>query len=256
MQRRPPSRILAAVAAVFILALGVVVAAILTMPAQPRASAWLLTLLLGGILLASRLFPVHLASKTYHTVTTAPLFVAALVLPVQVAMGLVALAMLIPIVRRREPWFQSVFNASQYVIQVAAVAALYRLVMGSSRQGGTPTGRLFIAMAVAALAMYLINIFLVHGIVSVQKRSWSLAALWRLMALGLVEESTLFLLGALAVIVAEPAPLAVLLPLAALVLVHRELVQARLTAEATSAPATPEPTPTYTGGLQQSWLGG
>jgi hypothetical protein len=113
------------------------------------------------------------------------------------------------------------------MLLVAAGAAVFRALTGSPTLTGQITDRRLLAIALAGMAMYVANKLLVFAIVSVQHRRLDPGALRQLVQVNAAEEAVLLLLGVLATMAAAPSPWLAVLPLAATLLVLRELVSIR-----------------------------
>ncbi|HLZ68701.1 MAG TPA: hypothetical protein VKV26_02210 [Dehalococcoidia bacterium] len=230
-----PRRVYVAVAIVAVAAVVAFGIAVAVSPWQPRLVTWLMAGEIGVAVVASLLVPVPLATRTLHYVNTTAFLLAAVLLPAPLAMVEAALAWIITDQVRRAgwraarqiPWIETVFNAAQVALRVAAGAIVFRSVSGVPLVDGTLTDRMLLAVVAAGVAMYLTNQVLVQGIVSVQSGRWRLGALLRLVRVDLVQEGSLLLLGVLGAIIAGRAPLAIAVPLACTIVIHRELSRSR-----------------------------
>lgn len=219
-------RLLVAVWLTLLAALVVFLAQLAAGFTRPNGTTLLLAGEFAAALLIAQLFPIHLVAKSRQTVTTTSLFVATLLLPAPLVM---AAAVLLQVVadRRRFRWFQTAFNAAQFVLVVAAGAGVFRLLAGSAVLHGEVTNRLLPIVALTGLAMYATNKLLVSAIIAVQQGAWRISDLRRQVAVTIAEEAVLLLLGVLAAVVAGPSPALTVLPLAGTLLVQRELIAAR-----------------------------
>jgi hypothetical protein len=231
---KPPRRLLVAVWLTILAALLVFVAEFAAGFSRSTGTTLLLAGEFAVALLFAQLLPIHLAPRTRQTVTTTSLFVATLLLPVPLVM-IGAVALQVAADRRRVRWFQTAFNAAQFVLVVAAGAGLFRLLAGTAALHGQVTNRLLPIVVLTGLTMYATNKLLVSAIVAVQQGAWRFAALRRQISVTLVEEAVLLLLGVLAAVVAGPSPALTMLPLAGTLLVQRELVAARRRQDATES---------------------
>jgi hypothetical protein len=230
-----PRRVYVAVSLVVCAALVAFAAAVAFSPWQPRLVTWLMAGEIAVAVGASLLAPVALANRTLHYVNTTAFLLATVLLPLPLAMAEVALGWIATdqfqrvdwTESRRVPWLQTAFNAAQAVLRVGAGALVFRAVSGAALVTGTVNDRVLLAVVAAGAAMYITNQLLLHGIVSVQSSHWRLAGLARLVRVNALQDGSLILLGVLGAIIAGRAPLAIAVPLAFTVVIHRELSQAR-----------------------------
>lgn len=230
-----PRRVYVAVWIVVGAAIAAFGAAIAAGPWQPRLVTWLMAGEIAVAVGASMLAPVPLANRTLHYVNTTAFLLAAVLLPTPLAMAEVALAWIVTdqfqrvdwTESRRIPRSQTAFNAAQVALRVGAGTLAFRAVSGRALLSGTANDRVLLAVVAAGAAMYATNQVLVHGIVSVQSGRWRLASLMRLVRVDAMQDGSLYLLGVLGAIIAGRAPLAIAVPLAFTVVIHRELSRAR-----------------------------
>ncbi|HZQ37373.1 MAG TPA: hypothetical protein VFD32_15690 [Dehalococcoidia bacterium] len=233
-----PRRVYIAVLIVVCAACGAFAVAVAVSPWQPRLVTWLMAGEIAVAVGVSLLVPVPLANRTLHYVNTTAFLLATVLLPAPLAMAEVALAWIVTdqlqrvdwTESRRVPWLQTAFNAAQAALRVGAGALVFRAVSGTALVSGTLNDRVLLAVVAAGAAMYVINQVLLHGIVSVQSGQWRLAGLVRLVRVNAVQDGSLILLGVLGAIIAGRAPLAIAVPLAFTVVIHREMARARGTA--------------------------
>jgi hypothetical protein len=232
---RPPLRVLLAVAAVAAVALAAFLAAWRWDSAAMTPVRWVVAAELVIAVTAARLVPVPLTRRILHTVNTTAYLLAAVLLPLPVVMvGVAAVCVSTDVARRlsgadqgRMPWYGTTFNAGQHVLRVAAGGAVFSAVSGAQLLSGRISDRALFGVVLAGLAVYAVNIVLLHAIVCVQEARWQLGALRRLVRVNLPQEGSLLLLGILGAIIAGPAPLLVALPLLATIIIYRELALQR-----------------------------
>ncbi|HZU75870.1 MAG TPA: hypothetical protein VFA70_03845, partial [Dehalococcoidia bacterium] len=217
-----PSRVLFAVAAVAAVAAAVFTASVCLVPAQLSARTLLLAALCGALVLLARRFPIHITEKTKTSVATAPLFAAALLLPLPVALAITSFASAGAEAWRRSRWFQAVFNIGSGALQVAAGGAALALMGGGARASLQPSG--WLPGAVAGAAVFDgAGALLVELMVSVQLQRLVLRQFWQRVWLSLPQEALLLLLGLLLALAALHAPWALPLLVAPVALVYRSL---------------------------------
>ncbi|MHB8576944.1 MAG: HD-GYP domain-containing protein [Dehalococcoidia bacterium] len=230
MLRRPPRRILLALASLTVLALAGTSVACALVP--PRLDARLLVVAaqLVGLLYLARRYPVQLAPQTKTSVGTAPLYAAALLLPVSLAMLLTALTVtaaglvqVSPRSGKRPPWFQVLFNAASTLLTVGASATVFILVSGTSRFTDVALGRWMLAAPLAAVTLYTGNMALVDVMVGLQLGRRPFFEFWRRWRFTLPQECALLLLGVLVATVATRQPLALGLMAVPCYVVYRSL---------------------------------
>jgi|SRR5579884_1505406 hypothetical protein len=198
-------------------------------------TSWLVAAELTVALAIGRLAPVSLAKRTLHMVGTTGFLLAALLLPLPVAMiGVVVICLATDLTRRtvgadggRLRWYDTTYNSAQYVLRIGAGALVFRAISGTELLSGRMTDRGLAAVVLAGAAMYLTNIALVYAIVSIGTGRWQYAALLRLVRINLPQEGSLLLLGVLGAMIAGPAPLLIALPLLATIIIYRELALQR-----------------------------
>lgn len=180
-------------------------------------------LLLFGVLLAfaaaAQLWVVHLSTKVKFTATEVATFAAALTLGPLPAMLVGAGSALIPTPGTgRGPWFQMVFNVSVYALAVGGAAAAFQ----GLAQGQTVIDAPLAAVA-AAFVHYLVSGVLVDLAVSLQLRRAPLRSLWLVRRRDVAQTGALYLLGALAALLAARDPLLVALFFLPMLLIVRSL---------------------------------
>lgn len=213
---RPAIRAYIALVAIAALAAIVAAAALTDLPAGRE-------LLLFGIFLtfasAARLWVVHLSTKMKFTAEDVVTFAAALTLGPLSAMLVGGLSALVSTRgAARKPWFERAFNVSVHILHVGAAAAVFQILAG----GRTVTDAPFAAVA-AALAHYLVAAVLVDLVVSLQLRRTPLRSLWLVRRRDIGQTGALYVLGALAALLATSAPLTVVLFFLPMLLIVRSL---------------------------------
>ena len=182
-----------------------------------------LTVVLVVLVLAARLFPVHVAPNVKVRVGTAPLFAAVLLLPAPVAMLVGALTAVTAEGIRRQPWLQTLFFTAESVLRVAAGAATFALVADDAVITDLHAGRWLVAVPLVALAMYLVNQALVDLMVGLQLRRVPPEGVWRRWRFNLPHEGALFLLGYFIAAIGVASPWVMALVLLPSFIVHRAL---------------------------------
>lgn len=178
-------------------------------------------LLLFGVLLAfavaAQLWVVHLSTKVKFTATEVATFAAALTLGPLPAMLVGAGSALIP-TPGSGPWFQRVFNVSVYVLAVGGAAAAFQGLAQGQAVIDVP-----LAAIAAAIVHYLVSAVLVDVVVSLQLRRAPLRSLWLVRRRDIAQTGALYLLGALAALLAARDPLLVALFFLPMLLIVRSL---------------------------------
>lgn len=185
-----------------------------------------LFLVLFSLALAARLWVVHLSPKIKFTVEDVATFAAALTLPPLLAM-LVAGASGVVHARggRRVGWYERAFNASSRVLHVGAAAVTFRLLSGGRAIDEDPAAAL-----VAGIIQYLVGAVLVDIAAGLQLHRDPLRSWWMVHRSDIPYQGALYLLGALAALLATRHVLALVLfsiPMVMLVLALREAFRAR-----------------------------
>lgn len=185
----------------------------------PSGRELLLFLLLLAFASAAQLWVVHLSTKVKFAATEVATFAAALTLGPLPAMLVGAGGALVPTPGSgRGPWFQRVFQVSVSVLAVGAAAAAFQVLA----QGRTVIDAPLVAVA-AALAQYVVNAVLVDVVVSLQLRRAPLRSLWLVRRRDVAQTGALYLLGALAALLAARDPLLVVLFFLPMLLIVRSL---------------------------------
>src|SRR5256714_11989589 len=176
----------------------------------------------------AHLWPVHLSVKMKITVDATASCASALILGSFDAMVLAGGTTLIACHFRgvRQHWYNRGFNAATAVLSTGAAATAFLLVAGP----GAQVVREPWAIAIAAIAKYLINSTLVDVVVALQMRRNPVAGWWTLHRRLLPYEGALLVLGALAAIAAQAQPWTLVLfgvPMAIVLLTVRDSARVR-----------------------------
>lgn len=208
------------IAAVVVAAVTALAAAAAALPAPTPGGR---EMLLFGILLtfaaAARLWVVHLSTKMKFTAEDVATFAAALTLGPLPAMLVGGASALVSRRRgRRISWHNRMFNVAVGFLQVGAAATVFQLVGQGQAVIDAP-----LAVLAAAFAQYAVAAVLVDGVVSIQLRRAPLRSLWLVRRRDIAHSTALYLLGALAALLAARDPLTVMLFFLPMLLVVRSL---------------------------------
>lgn len=196
---------------------GFTVAWSLRASATPNPEAFVL---LALFTIVAQVRPLHLSSKLKIDVDDMATFAAALLFEPAWAMLLAGGAMLVSRAwARHELWYGHVFNIAALVLAVGASSALYRLVAGS----GFATSMDAIAAAIAGIALYTVRTTLVDLVVALHLRRDPRPHSWRLHGRAITQMLALYVLGALAALVVDAQPWALLLFAVPVGLIHLSL---------------------------------
>jgi HD-GYP domain-containing protein (c-di-GMP phosphodiesterase class II) len=216
-------------AVTWIAVLGFTVAWSLRAPGAPDAASFLLLALFA---VAAQAWPLHLSSKLKINVDDTAIFAAALLFEPAWAMLLGGGAMLVSRAwARQEPWYGHVFNSAVVVLSVGASSALYRLVAGS----GLATSMDALAAAVAGIALYAVRTTLVDLVVALHLRRDPRPHSMRLHRRAVTQTLALYALGALAAVVVDAQPWALVLFAIPVALIYLSLKQVSRMREQTRA---------------------
>src|SRR6266849_6377779 len=176
----------------------------------------------------AQLWPVHLSVKMKITVDDTANFAAALLLGPFYAMLVAGATTLIALHFRgvRQRWYNRGFNAATATVSTGAAAAAFLLVAGA----GADVVREPWAIAIAAIAKYVVHSALVDIVVALQVRRNPFTGWWSLHRRLLPYESALLVLGALAAIAAQAQPWTLILfgvPMAVVLLTLRDSARVR-----------------------------
>lgn len=205
------------VAAAALLALAALVVAVATTaPPTPR------DLLLAGVLLgfacAARLWVVHLSTKRKFTGEDVATFAAALTLGPLIGMLIGGISALVGPSGRRVSLRNLAFNASVATLQVGTAALVFGVLSGG---GGVSDNAL--AVVAAAFSQYAVGVILVDLVVSLQLRRPPLLSIWLVHRRDVPYSAALYLLGALAALLAMRDPFMVALFFLPMLLIVRSL---------------------------------
>lgn len=226
--RRPVRLYVVAVLAAAVAAL-LAAAAFGPLPRAIEPTALALLLAMAAI---PRVWPIHLSTKMKITTDDTATFAAAILFGPIIAMLLVLVASIAPArLPTRTPLYNQLFNAAVGALAVGCAAALYVLLSA----GGDVLANLP-AIALAAVANYLVGTLLVDIVVGLQLRRDPIATWWPLHRRDFAYHAALYALGALAAIVADIQPLLLLLLIAPVALILLTLRHAaRLRAQTRAA---------------------
>ena len=192
-----------------------------TMPADP-----VLFLVLFVLALAARMWVVHLGPKVKFTVEDVATFAAALTLPPLLAMLIAAASGVVHARRgRRVSWYERAFNASARVLHAGAAAVSFRLLSDGRAVDEDP-----LAVLIAGIVQYLVGALIVDIAAGLQLHRDPLRSWWLVHRHDLPYNGALYLLGALAAVLATRHVLALVLffiPMVMLVVALREASRAR-----------------------------
>ena len=114
------------------------------------------------------LFPLHVGFKTKLALDTSVIFAAILLFQPAIAMLIAASGTMLAHLVRREPPLQAIFNTSQTALQAAAGSLLLAMVGWNTHELQFNHPLQMVAIAGAAIVMYLINTLAVATIVGLQ----------------------------------------------------------------------------------------
>ncbi len=195
--RNPPLRLSIMVLGLAGAALLCFVMSVAVTPLALTAGQAMLAALLGALVVAARLYPVHLAPKIKIGVATAPMFAVTLLLPAPTAMACAAIAVAVAAMLRPGTWRQTTFAVAESVLRVGAGAAIFRLSTGTQFLDSLRPGAWLWGAPLTALAMYAVNELLVDLVVGVQLKRSPLPNFWERRRFDMPQEGALFLLGLL-----------------------------------------------------------
>ncbi|TMG58427.1 MAG: HD-GYP domain-containing protein [Chloroflexi bacterium] len=193
-----------------------------------RPTDTVLFALLMAMAAVAQLWPVHLSVKMKITVDDTATFAAALLLGPFYAMVIAGATTLIALHFRgvRQSWYNRAFNAATSVLSTGAAATAFLLIAGP----GAQVVREPWAIAIAAIAKYLVNSAFIDLVVALQVRRNPLGGWWTLHRRLLPYEAALLVLGALAGIAAQAQPWTLVLfgvPMAIVLLTVRDSARVR-----------------------------
>jgi HD-GYP domain-containing protein (c-di-GMP phosphodiesterase class II) len=183
--------------------------------------------LLAAFALGAQIRPLHLSSKLKIDVDDTAMFAAALLFDPVYAMVLGAGTMLLSrLWSRREPWYGHAFNVAVVVIAMGASSAAYRAIAGASFADAKDV----VAALVAGTALYVVRTVVVDLVVALHLRRDPRATWRRLHRRAIAQTLGLYVLGALAALLVEVEPWALVLlatPVALIYVSLREVSRVR-----------------------------
>lgn len=183
--------------------------------------------LLAVFAFAAQIRPLHLSSKLKIDVDDTALFAAALLFDPFHAMALGGGAMVLSrLWSRREPWYGHAFNVAVVLLAIGASSAAYRVVAGAS----FADAKIVAAAIAAGVALYVVRTLLVDLVVSLHLRRDPRVTWRRLHRRAIAQTLALYTLGALAALLVEVEPWALVLlatPVALIYVSLREVSRVR-----------------------------
>lgn len=219
---RPPRRVQVYVWCVVGLAVAVGLTVGVLDPATPSRRDWPMAVVLGGVVILARAVPVQLAPRTRVAADTAAAFAAVLLLPPPLAIVATALALAASGTFQPSILIQQAFNVAQGVLSVSLAAATVAFLTRDGVSGPSDTSYLWSAF-IAAIVMYVTNVALIDGIISLQQRRRPFERWWAMHHQHVWQELSLFLIGLLVAVVAEQHAWALVLLAVPTIVVYRSL---------------------------------
>lgn len=180
--------------------------------------------ILFGMAAFPRLWPIHLSTKMKVTADDTATFAGAILFGPLPAMLLALLASMVPSrLPTRMPLYNRLFNSAAVVLSLGSAATVY---LWFARTGGVLENPL--AVALAAAVNYLVGTGLVDVVVALQLRRDPIASWWPVHRRDIAYHAALYALGALAAVVADAQPWALLLvigPIALILLTLRHIAR-------------------------------
>ena len=184
-------------------------------------------LFLAAFAFAAQIRPLHLSSKLKIDVDDTALFAAALLFDPFYAMALGGGAMVLSrLWSRREPWYGHAFNVAAVVLAIGASSFAYRTVAGVS----FADAKIAAAVIASGVALYVVRTLLVDLVVSLHLRRDPRVTWRRLHRRAIAQTLALYTLGALAALLVEVEPWALVLlatPVALIYVSLREVSRVR-----------------------------
>ena len=169
---------------------------------------------------AAQIRPLHLSSKLKIDVDDTAMFAAALLFEPFHAMLLGGGAMLVSRVwSQREPWYGHAFNIAVVALATGASSAAYGAAAGTS----FADSKVIEAVLVAGITLYAVRTVLVDIVVAMHLRRDPRANWRRLHARALAQTLALYVLGALAALLVEVEPWALVLFVMPVALIYASL---------------------------------
>jgi diguanylate cyclase (GGDEF)-like protein len=202
-------------AARFYLGMMLAAATTLTLAAAIRAPeiGWSdapIAVALAILLAASYCYPLSFARHAHLNLDSGVILATVLLLPLELAILVCVAGPAIALLKRRGDWIETLFNASQWILQAAAAGAVLNLV-GWWDHADPFTGRAFLlAVPLASITLYLVNTLAVAMMIALQQDR-PVLGIWRRVALDLDRTEvfgnlTQFGFGVLAAMVVEHHP--------------------------------------------------
>jgi diguanylate cyclase (GGDEF)-like protein/PAS domain S-box-containing protein len=155
------------IAAVTIVAIGAAAFAV-AWADRPGGDEVALGLTVVAFMTAAFAMPVPFVAKTKLYLDTSVLLAAILLFPPGQAMLIAGAGTLLGHLVRREPWYQAIFNAAQAMLQAAAGGLILQLFGWDAGEIHLDRPELLLAIALAAVAMALVNTIAIATIVALQ----------------------------------------------------------------------------------------
>ena len=221
-----------------VVAAAAVLAPAVVLSARVRSGDHLLVAaLLGVALLAAYRFPVHLTDKTKVSVDTAILLAAVLLLPPELAIAMAGVMAAVHELVEHTSWQQSVFNAAQTTLYVAAGARVFHAIAGPGSPPLLAEPSALLAALVAVAVMHALNTAAVAVAAALQLGRSPLAFWLDGIGVDLPEHGALAATGVLLAIATQSYPWVLPLLAGPLVLVYLSLrtrAELRATTRATA----------------------
>jgi len=174
-------------------------------------------------MIAACLFPLEFAAGTRATLDTSVIFASALMFQPYVAMIIAGTGSVIAQLLTRRPFIQTIFNASQRMLQAGCGALLLMVLGWDYLRPDLGTLYSWTPLVLAAIAIFVINTLAVSMVVALQTGK-SLVRIWTERArFGILEYISQLAIGALIVVVAYSNKWALPLLLLPAIAVYRAL---------------------------------
>jgi HD-GYP domain-containing protein (c-di-GMP phosphodiesterase class II) len=162
---------------------------------------------LATMIAGARVFPVHLAPASKIFIDTAAIFAAVLLLPPAYALATATFGIVIGEALRRGHPLQFTFGVAETVVGVAAAALLYYVLQPDGFGSGSSAAIDLLAIGLAALTIYSLNVILVDTVVALTlgfgSVSWSIGR----HRMDFPQQVALYFLGLFAALTAYHYPL-------------------------------------------------
>ncbi|MEX2236970.1 MAG: HD domain-containing phosphohydrolase [Dehalococcoidia bacterium] len=181
---------------------------VLAVPAGALSGDQVLQAAILGLMIAgARNFPIHLSPASKIFVDTAAIFAAILLLPAPWALATAGGGILVGEAMRRGHPLQFVFGVAETVVEVAAAAMIYYLLQADGVGSGTAAEINLLAIGLAAVAVYALNVVLVDTIIALTIGFGSLRWSVSRHRVDLPQQVALYFLGLFAALTAYHYPL-------------------------------------------------